>query len=367
MALDRNNIVDLLKTVAKADPSAPIAYSWGDEKLSYNALNTLARNEINELAGTFSLYRANKHVIFSILEEVLTDVLPKKVEEAYGMFAETKTLKQGEKAIFRRKANNRARGKQFVTRAGLAGVYEVWKLGGTESFEVQTSAIGTAVQIGIEEFLDGRADMAELLEIVMEGIDDLIYKEIGASLIAAIHQLPANNVHTSTGFDETAFDRLIAGAQSYGDPVIYCTFQFAANMIPTEAWRYSDKMKDELWNHGRFTSYKGHKVIILPQGFTDETNSTLVVDPGYCWIIPSGGDNTPVKVVFEGETLVDERKNDDWSREIQIYKKVGVSALMTNNIFVYEDENLLGKMNFKDYNTAAASLAVKNTVYTVTE
>ena len=79
------------------------------------------------------------------------------------MFAETKTFKQGDKPMFRRKINSaRTRAKQFITRVGLAGIYEVFKLGGEESFEVQTSAIGGAAQIGFEEFLDGRADFAEV-------------------------------------------------------------------------------------------------------------------------------------------------------------------------------------------------------------
>ena len=39
MALDRTNLVALMKQVAKANPSAPVAYSFGDQQLSYEALN----------------------------------------------------------------------------------------------------------------------------------------------------------------------------------------------------------------------------------------------------------------------------------------------------------------------------------------
>ena len=61
MALDRTNLVALMKQVAKADPSAPVAYSFGDKQLSYEALNETLRNELNELAGTYALYRENKN------------------------------------------------------------------------------------------------------------------------------------------------------------------------------------------------------------------------------------------------------------------------------------------------------------------
>ena len=96
MALDRNNLVALMKQVAKADPSAPIAYSFGNEQLSYDALNETLRRELNELAGSYSLYRENKNLIFSIIEETLDDILPKKVVEQYDQFAEVKTFAQGD-------------------------------------------------------------------------------------------------------------------------------------------------------------------------------------------------------------------------------------------------------------------------------
>lgn len=359
MALNRNELLALMKTVAKADPASPVAYSFNGEQFSYDALDETLRQELNEYAGTFSLYRENKNLIFSLIEETMDDILPKKVQESYGMFAEVKTFAQGDKPIFRRKISAKNRAKQFITRVGLAGIYEVFKLGGQESFEVQTSAIGGAAQIGLEEFLDGKADFAEVTAIVMEGIDDLVYQEAAKALQGAINQLPAANRVSAVGFDEEAFDQLINIASAYGEPTIYCTYEFAVKLVPAEGWRYTEAMKDELWKTGRLASYKGKKVIILPQGFLDETNATKVVDPGYCWIIPSGGDTKPVKIAFEGGTIVDEYVNADRSREIQVYKKVGVVALMTNNICSYIDTSLLGHMD----TWALSNNGIKNTVY----
>jgi hypothetical protein len=302
---------------------------------------------MNELAGNYSLYRENKNLIFSMIEETLDEVLPKKVIEQYQQFAEVKTFAQGDKPIFRRKLGSNKRAKQFVTRVGLAGIYEVFKLSkAEEAFEVRTSAIGGAAQIGFEEFLDGRVDFAEVTAIIMEGMDELIYKEVAAALKASIGQLPPANRVAAPGFDEASFDRLLTIASAYGTPTIYCTYEFAVNMIPQEAWRYTEAMKDELWRTGRLASYKNHKVIILEQGFEDETNSRKVIDPGYAWIIPTGADGKPVKIAFEGNTIVDEFNNPgDRSREIQVYKKVGVVAMLANNICAYVDTSLMGQMN----------------------
>ena len=347
MALDRNNLLQLMKTVAKADPASPVAYSFDGKNLSYEALNETLRQELNELAGDYSSYRENKNVIFKLIEQTLDEVLPKKVVEQYSQFAEVKTFAQGDKPVFKRKLTSNNRAKQFITRVGLAGIYEVFKLGrNEESFEVRTSAIGGAAQIGFEEFLDGRVDFAEVTRIVMEGMDELIYKEIGAAFKASLGQLPPANRVAVNGFDEAAFDKLLQVASAYGTPTIYCTYEFAVNMIPKEAWRYTEAMKDELWRTGRLASYKGHKVIILEQGFEDETNSRKVIDPGYAWIIPAGADSKPIKVAIEGKTIVDEFNNPgDRSREIQVYKKVGVVAMLANNICAYVDTSLMGQMD----------------------
>ena len=338
MALAKNDLIKLAKIAVSANPSS--TYSYGEEKFSCAELNETLRNELKELAGTYRLYEANKNTIFELIEETINDVLPKKVMEQYGMFAEVKTFAQGDKPIFTQKITTAAkrRAKQFVTRVGLAGVYEVFKLDG-RVLEVTTEAYGGAAQIGFEEFLDGRVDFAELTSIVMEGLDEAVYKEIAKALIASVENLTAANKITKNQFVESDMDRLISIADSYGKATIYCTYEFAATMVPAEGWR-SDAMKDQRWNNGYLANYKGHNVIILEQSYTDETNTEKVIDPSYAWIIPAGDNTKPVKIAFEGPTAVKEVDNHDWSREMRVYKKFGVATLITNNICVYRNTSL---------------------------
>lgn len=337
MSLERNELKQLMLAVAKADKNAPVAYSFGEKQYDYNALNETLREELKELAGTYSLYRENKNTIFALIEETIDEILPKKVMEQYSMFAEVRTFAQGDRPVFNKKEGRR-RAKQFVTRVGLAGIYEVFKLD-KSSFEVPTSAFGGAAQIGFEEFLDGKVDFAEVTEIIMEGLDEVVYEEIAKALIGGISQLPAANKVTHTGFDEAKMDKLIAVARAYGEPAIYCTYELAAKILPVSDW-VSSEMKNERNAQGYISQYKGNRIVILPQSFTDETNATKVIDPSYAWIIPTGGNDKPVKIAFEGQTIVDEYTNYDRSREIQVYKKLGVVAMMTNNICVYEDSSL---------------------------
>lgn len=360
--LERNELLKLMKTVAKADPTAPVAYSFGDNSFSYSALNETLRKELNEYSKDFYTYEENKLMIFRLMAETLDDIVPKKVGRQYEAIAETKIFGQGDKAVFKRKINAAKRIQQFVTRVGHAGVYEVARLGkNEESFEVPTSALGGGIQVGYEEFLDGRVDFSEMLDMLMEGFDNVIYEEIGAALVSSLNQLPAANVATSAGFDEEVFDNLINIAAAYGEPTIYCTSEFAAKMVPHDAWRYTEQMKSELWNMGRLSSYKGRKVVILDQGFVDETNAEKVLDPGYCWIIPSGANMKPVKIAFEGPMAIREVDNADWSKEIQCYKKVGVVCMLTNNICCYKDSSLMGQMTTWDFSHGIVENTVKVT------
>lgn len=341
MALNKKDLITLAKTVANANPSSAVAYSFGEDKFSYSDLQETLRSELRELAGTYSLYRENKNTIFALMEQTIDDVLPKKVLEQYGQFAEIKTFAQGDRPVFTQRITMAAkrRAKQFVTKVGLAGIYEVFKLDG-KSYEVPTSAFGGAAQIGFEEFLDGRVDFADVLDIVMEGLDECVYLEIERALKGAVESLQPANKTSQTSFVETEMDKLIQIADSYGQATIYCTYEFAATMVPVEGW-ISDEMKNQKWNNGYLGNYKGHRVIVLPQSYEDETNSKKVIDPSYAWIIPTGGNDKPVKVAFEGDTIVRDYDNKDMSKEIQIYKKLGVAAIITNNICVYRNTSLV--------------------------
>ena len=339
MGLEFKDLLTLSKTVAKANSSAPTAYSFGEKKYSYSELQDTLRNEFKQLAGTYSLYRENKNTIFALIEETIDDVLPAKVMQQYSQFAEIKTFNQGDKPIFTQKITtaSRRRAKQFIGKVGLAGLYEVFKLDG-QSYEVTTNAIGGAAQIGFEEWLDGRVDFADVLDVVMEGLDECIYVEIEKQLHGAIGNIQPANFETDNSFVETKMDKLISIADSYGKAAIYCTYEFAATMVPSTGW-VSDEMRNQKWNNGYLGNYKGHQVIVLPQSYEDEKNEVKVINPAYAYIIPVGAEK-PVKIAFEGQTIVDEYTNYDRSREVQIYKKVGVRAIFSNAICVYENKSL---------------------------
>ena len=344
MALDRKQLVELARATAKASLNPSATFAFEDKNLTFTALNETFRDELNALAGNYRDYQNNKNLIFELIEVGLDEVLPPRIMEEYGQFADVRTFAQGDKPVFTVRVTeaSRKRAKTFVTRVGLAGRYEVFKLDG-RSLEVPTSAFGGAAQIGLEEFLDGRITMSDVYDIVLEGTDEVIYKEIANALSTLSNEVPAVNYSVQTDFDEAEMDRLINIADVYGRSTIYCTFEFATHMIPVDRWA-SNEMKQQRWDNGYLGNYKGHNVIVLPQSFEDATNAKKVIDPSLAYIIPTGAEK-PVKVAFEGQTLVREvpfKGNEDWSQEIQTYRKLGVALFNVNpGICVYKNSKLV--------------------------
>jgi len=346
MALEKKQLIELARANAKASLNPSVAYSFNGEKLSADALNKTFIKELNELGATPQDFRENQNLIYTLMEIGLTEVLPQKVLDTYGQFADVRTFPQGTKPVYKTKISeaSRKRAKQFVTRVGLAGRYEVFKLDGYE-IEVPTSAYGGAARVEWEELLDGRMTLNDYYSIVLEGMDEAVYKEIAKALVAMVDTLPALQKSIQTSFNEAQMDRLLSYADAYGRATIYCTFEFAATMLPSQANNYaawSDAMKDQVWNNGYFATYKGHNVIILPQSFEDitDTGATKVIDPSYAWIIPTGAEK-PVKVAFEGGAQVKSFDNRDWSTEIQTYQKFGVATYLVNpGICVYRNSTL---------------------------
>lgn len=349
MALDRAQLIELARANAKALLNPAKKFSFGGEDLTAEALNKTFVSELNELGKTPQDFRNNQNLIFELIEVGFTEVLPVRVLQAYGMFADVKTYGNNEKPIFKVNISeaSKKRAKQFVTKVGLAGRYETFKLDGYQ-LEVPTSAYGGAARVEWEELLDGRFTLNDYYQLVLEGLDETIYREIAKSLKAAVTDISTarpKNYHTASNFNEKEFDRLLATADAYGKSTIYCTYEFATTMIPTGAWTtnaggWSDSMKEQYWNNGAFTQYKGHTVIILPQSFEDDTNATKVIDPSFCYIIPTGAEK-PVKVAFQGSAQVKTFENRDWSTELQTYQKVGVATYLVNpGICVYVNTTL---------------------------
>lgn len=349
---------ELVSLLANADKRTPVAYSYGDNKFSYKELNNVFREQIKELTGNgdYNTYRRNEHLLFELIEQMVDEVLPKKVFDNMEQFCEIRTVKHGEKVYFKQKTGN-LRGRQFVTKGAFGGRYKAFRLG-EKVWNVETEVHVAAARIDLEEILEGTVDFADYAEIIEMGFEQLIYKEVMRHIVglATSVQLPTNNKIVDNKFDPAAFSGLVGITRAYGEPVIICSDTFAATIKPDGAWA-TDADKNEVRTKGYIGQYHGCKIVVLPQSFYENTNEgygkeknsdqvtawengNLLIPPGMAWIFPSSQDNKPVKIALEGQTIVRKFENRDYSMDMQWMKKIGVAVITNPGMTVYTNTAL---------------------------
>ena len=316
----------------------------GTAPAEYTARNVdeALRGELAAMCSSINNFMRNRYDIYDIIIETADTVVPTKVIDVMGSFAEIKSVPQGQKAIFKRGMIGRNRAKKFLTQVGLSGVYETFRLD-NETFELGGHAVGGAAAIDFERFLDGAENMADLMDIITEGLTDAVFGEVQRLLIeAAGKMISGSNKAATASFEADKMVKLVNTVKAYGgSAVIFAAPEFIAAMgadaiAPNT---YHDDDIDAIHKTGKIKIFRGTPVVEIPQSYTDETNKETVIDPKYAYVLPSGKEKV-VKVVFEGETQVRDLTNADGSMEIHTYKKMGAAILTYHNWGIYENTSL---------------------------
>lgn len=353
------DIKDLVVHAFKGTSPDPSKFSNQDTKITLSA-------ELKAMASNYNDYQRNKLDFFQIVQESADEVIPKYVEDVLGKFAEIKNVEHGQKAMFVRKRGRQRAKQQFITQVAASGVYEAFRLD-KDTFELNVKAIGGTAYVDFERYLCGDEDPSEMLEIILEGIQEAVINEVQRALIASVNSedRPAKNIHISAGFDPDGMQELCGVCRAYGGgAVIFAPPEFITAMGPdaigapvfngTPGYAgatpaYAPEDITSIHNTGYIQMFRGTPIIQLPQSYTDETNEVTTVNPGLAYIFPTGGEKI-VKVVFEGDTQVDDFKSRDRSWEIEAYKKFGVGIITHHNWCIYENTELTDTTNYPTKN-----------------
>ena len=311
-------------------------------------VNDALRDEMRALAGSINEFQRNKHDIFDIIITAADEVVPKRVMDAVGMFAEVISVPQGQKIVFKTKKGH-ARARKFLTQVGLSGLYETFRLD-NETFELQGMAVGGAARIDFERMLDGADNMADLMDIITTGLTDAVFVQIHKALRAAVETTnrPDTNLVIDNVFNADSMQRLVNVVRAYGaGAVIFAPPEFVAAMGPDAIVPvgtnyqgiYHPQDIDAIHNTGFITLFRGTPIVQMQQSFIDDTNTTTWVDPQIAYVLPTGGEKI-VKVGLEGKTQMWDFINPDQSIEIHTYKKMGSAILAYNNWGIYQNTGI---------------------------
>lgn len=319
---------------------------------SVENVNEAFADSLKELAANYYEFMDNRYTIYSIITETVDEIVPAKVMDAVGIFAEVRSAKQGEKVIFKRKlGKNRA--KKFLTRVGLSGVYETFRLDNS-TFEVPAMAVGGACAIDYERMLDGAESMGDLMEVMTEGLTDSVYIEVQKALRAAINATgrPTANAYTNSSWNADEMVKLVNVVRAYGQgATIFAPPEFIAAMGPDAIVPvgtgiqgvYHPQDIDAIHNQGYINIFRGTPIVQFRQSFIDDNNEQTCLDPQIAYVLPTGGERV-VKVVLEGDTQVRDWGNTDGSMEIHFYKKMGAAILTHHNWGVYQNTGITQTM-----------------------
>lgn len=314
--------------------TAPVNYELGtvDEAL---------RGEIAKMCDSVNNFMRNRYDIYDIIITVADEVVPAKTFDVLGQFAEIKSVPQGQKALFRVNGLGRNRAKKFLTQVGLSGLYETFRLD-SSTFELGGKAIGGAASIDFERFLDGADNMADLMDIITEGLTDAVFGEVQKALVAAFNVMPDTNKSTNSTFIAKEMLRIVNVVKAYGgNAVIFATPEFVGEMGPDAIApnTYHDDDIDAIHKTGRIKIFRGTPIVEIPQSFVDENNVQTWINPQNAYILPTGKEKV-VKIVFEGNTQVWDLKNPDNSMEIHTYKKIGTAIMTYHNWGIYQNTGI---------------------------
>ena len=301
-------------------------------------------------------FERNKIDLFELLSENLDEVLPQSLSNALDMFTEIRRVPQGSRPEFL-VTRGKQRGKQFVTRATESGNYETFRLD-RDRLDVYPFAIGGAGYVDFERYLDGVESITDIYEVINAGMVDRIFELIQDMLLSAWDKMLANNKYVGNNFNPVTMKKLCNVVAAYGSPVIYCTSEFAAAMTNAMIYNATTKIADQdvidIREQGYVGKFQGVPVVILPQSFTDETNSELIMNPGMAYIIPTGKEKM-IKLIFEGNSYFrewDDHEGDN-SITIQAYTKVGLALVSPLNFWgMYVNKEITtGVARWGTYNT----------------
>lgn len=274
-------------------------------------------------------YRNNKNQIFAIIERTITEILPERLRDTIGRFAEVEQFAEGDTPRFHVK-----NGKIKAFSVALGGTVQRQRRS-KKTITVETEATQVKVYEELPRVRAGLVDFNELIDEALDALEEEFYNKIYKTLVGTYTNLPAANKETGATVVEANLDKLIQIVSSYGSPVILGTRVGLATLPEIDAV----EAKSDNYNQGYLGKYKGTPVVEMKNVVTDETNEEFVLEDRYIYIIPEGKDKI-VKVGIEGQAYVREENGQDWTVNFETLVQNGTAVLQNNFFAIYDNTSL---------------------------
>ena len=281
-------------------------------------------------------FRAVEDKAFALIEEAIDTILPKKLEQVLGEFAEVRQFARDAEVVFNIEKIGKNRAKLTIAKGARGGVYRVPKLD-KKWFSPSTSVETVAVYVTLEEIILGTMSLSELYNNVLEGFEEKIYKEVFNALAAGqsaagtgYNAITTNTTKATLG---SAIDSVLPVVKAYGIPTIFGSYAALSNIYnPLAASSGYPNVEDssDIRRYGFVQVYKGVRCVELPNYLVG--SSDWFYDDDKVFVVPSGV--KPVKVALKGDLTLIRNTQAVGSEKWEAHKIVGVGVAMANNYAV---------------------------------
>ena len=317
--------------------------NFSAEETDKAAVNALLKEIGIDENSTGREIRAKEDLAFALIEEAVDEILPKKLEGVLQEFAEVRQFARDAEVLFNIEKIGKNRAKLTISKGARGGIYRAAKLD-RKYFSVDTTIQTVAVSVTLEEIILGTLSLAELYSNILEGFEEIVYKEVFNALASAKpvagydrigHDAPTT-VKASLG---AAIDKVMPYVKQYGIPTIFGSYQALTNLSnPASEWHPEMNDSAERRQYGFVQLYKGAKVVELPNYLVDNKNEKWFYDPKFVFVLPSGV--KPVKVALKGDLTLIRNNTAVGSEKWEAHKLIGVGVAMANNFAVIEVTDL---------------------------
>jgi len=283
--------------------------------------------------------RAKEAEAFALIEEAVDEILPAKLQDVLGGYAEVKTFARDAEVLFNIEKIGKGRAKLTIAKGSRGGIYRAARLD-SKYFGVSTHVETCAVYVTLEELILGTMSLGELFNNILEGFQEIVYKEVFNALamgtpLAGYERIAPSSVTTTKSGLGAALDEVMPVVKQYGVPTIFGSTSALVDLAnPGDAYHPELEDSKDRRNYGVIRLYKGVRVVELPNYLVDNSNKEWFYDVKYVFVLPSGV--KPVKVALKGEMYIKKNEQAVGSEKWEAHKLIGVGIAMANNFAVIE-------------------------------
>ena len=310
-------------------------YKGNVTKYSVGQSQELLRKALIEANGGSSVldYKKTRHgegaQLFALVEEILKHTVVEGLQgdEFFNALVDFRNVAEGDQNLFTVEDSN-----LFVVSEAADGTQGIrrQRLGGSTDVSIPTTLKVVRVYEELNRVLSGRVDFNTFIDKVAESFRQKLLNDIytlwsgaTAEQLGGVCYFPV-----AGAYDEDALLDIISHVEAAAGgkkATIVGTKKAIRNL---KASIESDGAKDDLYNMGFYGKFYGTLVVVTPQ--RHKVGSTeFVMDDDVITII--AGDDKPIKVVYEGESIMlmgDPMSNADFTQEYLYGEKYGMGIIL---------------------------------------